>query len=85
MSNGFQVPGFRSFVIEAFAINCCLYSVLDRSFDFHDANTVRYMNYGFVHSFFTSFLSSGMTLLFKTIAYIISPQLATCYKIVYIA
>ncbi|KAI4329079.1 hypothetical protein L6164_021381 [Bauhinia variegata] len=35
-----KVPGFRSFVIEAFAINCCLYSVLDRSFEFHDANTL---------------------------------------------
>ncbi|XP_027349625.1 exportin-T isoform X2 [Abrus precatorius] len=34
-----KVPGFRSFVMEAFAINCCLYSVLDRSFEFHDANT----------------------------------------------
>lgn len=34
-----KVPGFRSFVIEVFATNCCLYSVLDRSFDFHDANT----------------------------------------------
>lgn len=36
----FQVPGFQSFVIEAFAINCCLYSVLDKSFEFRDANTV---------------------------------------------
>lgn len=34
-----KVPGFRSFMIEVFATNCCLYSVLDRSFDFHDANT----------------------------------------------
>lgn len=40
MSLQFQVPGFQSFVIEAFATNCCLYSVLDKSFDFHDANTV---------------------------------------------
>ncbi|XP_058753409.1 exportin-T [Vicia villosa] len=35
-----KVPGFRSFVIETFATNCCLYSVLDRSFDFRDANTL---------------------------------------------
>lgn len=35
-----KVPGFQSFVIEAFATNCCLYSVLDKSFDFHDANTL---------------------------------------------
>ncbi|KAF7814037.1 exportin-T [Senna tora] len=35
-----KVPGFRNFVIEAFATNCCLYSVLDRSFEFHDANTL---------------------------------------------
>ncbi|KAL5156311.1 Exportin-T [Glycine soja] len=34
-----KVSGFRSFVIEAFATNCCLYSVLDRSFELHDANT----------------------------------------------
>ena len=41
MVQKFQVPGFQSFVIEAFAMNCCLYSVLDKSFEFHDANTVR--------------------------------------------
>lgn len=35
-----QVPGFQSFVIEAFATNCCLYSVLDKSFEFRDASTV---------------------------------------------
>ncbi|KAL0354470.1 UNVERIFIED_CONTAM: Exportin-T [Sesamum radiatum] len=35
-----KVPGFRSFIIEAFATNCCLYSVLDKSFEFRDANTV---------------------------------------------
>lgn len=26
--------------MDAFATNCCLYSVLDKSFDFGDANTV---------------------------------------------
>ncbi|XP_054783899.1 exportin-T [Prosopis cineraria] len=35
-----KVPGFRNFMIETFAPNCCLYSVLDRSFEFHDANTL---------------------------------------------
>ncbi|XP_059640666.1 exportin-T [Cornus florida] len=35
-----KVPGFQKFVIEAFAINCCLYSVLDKSFEFRDANTL---------------------------------------------
>ncbi|OAY36407.1 exportin-T isoform X2 [Manihot esculenta] len=35
-----KVPGFQSFIIEAFATNCCLYSVLDKSFDFQDANTL---------------------------------------------
>ncbi|CAN1827329.1 PSD [Linum perenne] len=34
-----KVPGFQTFVIEAFATNCCLYSVLDKSFEFRDANT----------------------------------------------
>ncbi|KAL0396965.1 UNVERIFIED_CONTAM: Exportin-T [Sesamum calycinum] len=34
-----KVPGFRSFIVEAFATNCCLYSVLDKSFEFRDANT----------------------------------------------
>nr|XP_043615501.1 exportin-T isoform X2 [Erigeron canadensis] len=34
-----KVPGFQSFVIEAFATNCCLYSVLDKSFEFRDAST----------------------------------------------
>ncbi|KAI3786205.1 hypothetical protein L1987_45339 [Smallanthus sonchifolius] len=35
-----KVPGFQTFVIEAFATNCCLYSVLEKSFEFRDANTV---------------------------------------------
>uniref|UniRef100_A0A5B6Z9J3 Exportin-T n=2 Tax=Davidia involucrata TaxID=16924 RepID=A0A5B6Z9J3_DAVIN len=35
-----KVPGFQNFVIEAFAMNCCLYSVLDKSFEFRDANTL---------------------------------------------
>lgn len=36
----FQVPGFQRFIIETFAANCCLYSVLDKSFEFRDANSV---------------------------------------------
>lgn len=35
-----KVPGFRSFMIETFSTNCCLYSVLDKSFEFSDANTL---------------------------------------------
>ncbi|KAJ3673170.1 hypothetical protein LUZ60_006544 [Juncus effusus] len=35
-----KLPGFRNFIIEKFATNCCLYSVLDKSFDFRDANTL---------------------------------------------
>ncbi|XP_031386775.1 exportin-T isoform X2 [Punica granatum] len=35
-----KVPGFQRFVIEAFATNCCLQSVLDKSFEFRDANTL---------------------------------------------
>ncbi|KAK1434241.1 hypothetical protein QVD17_11160 [Tagetes erecta] len=35
-----KVPGFQTFVIEAFATNCCLYSVLDKSFEFRDASTL---------------------------------------------
>uniref|UniRef100_A0A2P2LED1 Exportin-T n=2 Tax=Rhizophora mucronata TaxID=61149 RepID=A0A2P2LED1_RHIMU len=35
-----HVPGFQNFIIEVFAMNCCLYSVLDKSFEFHDANTL---------------------------------------------
>ena len=38
-----QLPGFRVFMIEKFATNCCLYSVLDKSFDLRDANSVRYV------------------------------------------
>ncbi|GAB2269087.1 hypothetical protein Dimus_004017 [Dionaea muscipula] len=34
-----KVPGFQRFIVEAFATNCCLYSVLDKSFEFRDANT----------------------------------------------
>ncbi|PIN02939.1 hypothetical protein CDL12_24537 [Handroanthus impetiginosus] len=35
-----KVPGFRSFITETFAMRCCLYSVLDKSFEFRDANTM---------------------------------------------
>ncbi|KAL6972632.1 hypothetical protein U1Q18_026807 [Sarracenia purpurea var. burkii] len=34
-----KVPGFQTFVLETFAANCCLYSVLDKSFEFRDAHT----------------------------------------------
>ncbi|KAL3534066.1 hypothetical protein ACH5RR_002527 [Cinchona calisaya] len=37
-----KIPGFQNFVIEAFATDCCLYYVLDKSFEFCDANTVSY-------------------------------------------
>ncbi|XP_004303696.1 PREDICTED: exportin-T-like [Fragaria vesca subsp. vesca] len=41
MPNGEEkVPGFQSFIIETFATNCCLYSLLDNSFEFRDANTL---------------------------------------------
>ncbi|KAL6855880.1 hypothetical protein ACP4OV_018682 [Aristida adscensionis] len=35
-----KLPGFRVFVIEKFATGCCLYSVLDKSFDLRDANSL---------------------------------------------
>ncbi|CAD6217137.1 unnamed protein product [Miscanthus lutarioriparius] len=35
-----KLPGFRVFMIEKFATNCCLYSVLDKSFDLRDANSL---------------------------------------------
>uniref|UniRef100_A0A6N2KWZ0 Exportin-T n=1 Tax=Salix viminalis TaxID=40686 RepID=A0A6N2KWZ0_SALVM len=35
------VPGFRRFIIDGSAMNCCFDSVLDKSFKFHDANTSR--------------------------------------------
>ncbi|CAM8993560.1 unnamed protein product [Rhodiola kirilowii] len=34
-----KVPGFRNFIIERFATDCCLYSVLDKSFNLRDAAT----------------------------------------------
>ncbi|KAM7254629.1 hypothetical protein ACFE04_004009 [Oxalis oulophora] len=34
-----KLPGFKNFIIQTFAPNCCFYSVLDKSFDFDDANT----------------------------------------------
>ncbi|XP_050384216.1 exportin-T [Argentina anserina] len=41
MPNGEEkVPGFQSFIIENFATHCCLYSLLDNSFEFRDANTL---------------------------------------------
>ncbi|KAM6601711.1 hypothetical protein CsatA_021320 [Cannabis sativa] len=35
-----MLPGFQSFIIENFATHCCLYSVLEKSFEFRDANTI---------------------------------------------
>jgi len=35
-----KITGFREFMIEKFATNCCLYSVLDKSFDLRDANSL---------------------------------------------
>ncbi|KAM3364786.1 hypothetical protein ACQJBY_014881 [Aegilops geniculata] len=35
-----KLPGFRVFMIEKFATGCCLYSVLEKSFDLRDANTL---------------------------------------------
>lgn len=34
-----KVPGFRSFIIENFAANCCFYSVLENTFELRDAHT----------------------------------------------
>ncbi|KAF8111268.1 hypothetical protein N665_0076s0251 [Sinapis alba] len=34
-----KVPGFQDFMFNFFATNCCLFSVLDLSFDFNDVNT----------------------------------------------
>ncbi|KAM7471868.1 hypothetical protein LguiA_010051 [Lonicera macranthoides] len=65
-----KVPGFQSFVIEAFAMNCCLYSVLDKSFEFHDANTLvlfgeivmaqKVMYEKFGNDFLIHFVSKGL-------------------------
>lgn len=64
-----KVPGFQTFIIEVFATNCCLYSVLDKSFDFRDANSnalfgeiitaqkVMYEKFG--DNFLTQFVSNG--------------------------
>ncbi|PPR82962.1 hypothetical protein GOBAR_AA37754 [Gossypium barbadense] len=53
-----KVPGFKSFIIETFATNCCLYSVLDKSFEFGDANTkVMYEKFG--DDFLLHFVSKG--------------------------
>lgn len=35
-----KLPGFRVFMIGKFATGCCLYSVLDKSFDLRDANSL---------------------------------------------
>ncbi|XP_071731953.1 exportin-T-like [Rutidosis leptorrhynchoides] len=64
-----KVPGFQTFVIEAFATNCCLYSVLDKSFEFRDANTLvlfgeivlaqKIMYERFGNDFLINFVSKG--------------------------
>lgn len=35
-----QVPGFRQFMVERFAAECCIYKLVEPSFNFRDANTV---------------------------------------------
>ncbi|XP_072971935.1 exportin-T [Typha angustifolia] len=65
-----KLPGFRRFVIEKFAISCCLHSVLDKSFDFRDANTLvlfgeivmaqKIMCETFGVDFITYFVSNGL-------------------------
>ncbi|KAF0908164.1 hypothetical protein E2562_022964 [Oryza meyeriana var. granulata] len=35
-----KLPGFRVFIIEKFATGCCLHSILDKSFNFRDGNSV---------------------------------------------
>ncbi|XP_076954937.1 exportin-T-like isoform X2 [Bidens hawaiensis] len=64
-----KVPGFQTFIVEAFATNCCLYSVLDKSFEFRDANTVslfgeivlaqKVMYEKLGNDFFINFVSKG--------------------------
>ncbi|KAL6560002.1 hypothetical protein OROGR_005119 [Orobanche gracilis] len=64
-----KVPGFKSFILESFATNCCLYSVLDKSFEFDDANTVvlfgeivmaqKVMYEKFGNDFLLNFVSKG--------------------------
>ncbi|XP_021716530.1 exportin-T-like [Chenopodium quinoa] len=34
-----KVHGFQNFIVETFAVECCLNSVLDKSFEFRDANS----------------------------------------------
>ncbi|KMT04827.1 hypothetical protein BVRB_7g169980 [Beta vulgaris subsp. vulgaris] len=64
-----KVPGFQTFIIQNFASNCCLYSVLDKSFEFRDANSralfgeiitaqkVMYEKFG--ENFLANFVSKG--------------------------
>lgn len=66
-----KVPGFQSFIIEAFATNCCLLSVLDKSFEFRDANTLilfgelvvaqKVMYETFGNNFLVHFVSKGLS------------------------
>ncbi|KAK6911857.1 Exportin-T, C-terminal domain [Dillenia turbinata] len=71
-SNGEErVPGFQNFVIEVFATHCCLYSVLDKSFEFRDANTLilfgeivmaqKVMYEQFGNDFLVNFVSKGFS------------------------
>lgn len=65
-----KVPGFQKFIIETFATHCCLYSVLDRSFEFRDANTLilfgeivvaqKVMHEKFGDDFLIHFVSKGL-------------------------
>ncbi|TKW35791.1 hypothetical protein SEVIR_2G397900v4 [Setaria viridis] len=66
-----KVTGFREFMIEKFATDCCLYSVLDKSFDLGDANSlvlfgeiavaqkIMYERFGDV--FIQKFIETGLT------------------------
>ncbi|KAL9267057.1 Exportin-T-like protein [Drosera capensis] len=84
-SNGEEkVPGFQRFVLEAFATNCCLYSVLEKSFEFRDANThilfgeiisaQKIMYEKFADEFLAHFLTKGL------LATHCSPELVEQYR-----
>ncbi|EXB23808.1 hypothetical protein L484_009569 [Morus notabilis] len=66
-----KVPGFQNFIIENFSTNCCLYSLLERSFEFRDANTFvlfgeivsaqKVMHEKFGDDFLVHFVSKGLS------------------------
>lgn len=74
-------------MIEAFATNCCLYSVLDKSFEFNDANTVSIRSVSFLtrklECYFQNWLEFFLPYALWTTQHVLFGEIITAQKVMY--